>query len=441
MPKITKRVVDATPPTDKPTFVWDDQIKGFGLLVLPSGVKSYIYQYRSPEGRSRRATIGKHGPKWTAEQARKAAEKMQTAVRLGQDPLGEKQAQRNALTVEQLLDKYMESARFAEKAELTQTYDRGRIKRHLVPTLGKKFVDKLTAEDVRRAFASIRDGKTAIDVKTGYRGRAIVKGGEGAARMAIRLLRAAINWAKSEGLAKVNAAEGVKIGNDSTRDTILGTADQYAAMFRALDTMTNEKRLREAVADAIRVIALTGARRNEIAALKWSHVDLRAGVLVLPPNSHKTGHKTGKPKVIGLPAAAQAIIARQPTAGPDDFVFPPAHKRTKDGRPATTGPISLSKPWAMVRSEAGLPDGIGLHGLRHSMASHLAMNGAAAAEIMTALGHRQLSTAQRYIHWQQDARAALAEKAAAHVVAAMEPRKAGQGCVARLEKVRSNDQG
>ena len=68
----------------------------------------------------------------------------------------------------------------------------------------------------------------------------------------------------------------------------------------------------------------------------------------------------------------------------------------------------------------GLPEGIGLHGLRHSLASHMAMNGAEAAQIMTALGHRQLSTAQRYIHWAQDGRQALSERAASVMIAGLE---------------------
>ena len=79
----------------------------------------------------------------------------------------------------------------------------------------------------------------------------------------------------------------------------------------------------------------------------------------------------------------------------------------------------MSRPWRQIRKEAELPEGIGLHGLRHSLASAMAMNGAQAAEIMTALGHRQLSTAQRYIHWAQDSRAALAEKSAAHISLAL----------------------
>ncbi|RPI41354.1 MAG: DUF4102 domain-containing protein [Hyphomicrobiaceae bacterium] len=61
MSKITKRVVDAAAPRHDRYIIWDAEIKGFGLLVMPSGIKSYFYQYRTAEGRQRRATIGKHG--------------------------------------------------------------------------------------------------------------------------------------------------------------------------------------------------------------------------------------------------------------------------------------------------------------------------------------------------------------------------------------------
>src|SRR2546429_154394 len=47
MPKITKRVVDSAAPTDgKRLLLWDDELKGFGLLILPSGAKTYIANYR-----------------------------------------------------------------------------------------------------------------------------------------------------------------------------------------------------------------------------------------------------------------------------------------------------------------------------------------------------------------------------------------------------------
>ncbi|MEW8459903.1 MAG: tyrosine-type recombinase/integrase [Candidatus Thiodiazotropha endolucinida] len=406
MEKITKTLVEKSTPRLERYYIWDVEIKGFSLLVLPSGVKSFTYQYRSPSGRTRRTTIGKFSTTMTADLARKRAKSLRRAVEDGRDPLEEAKAEKNAITVHELLERYLESAKFAEKAETTQSVDRGRIARHLIPILGRKIAKKLKPDDIRRAYASIRDGKTACNIKTGVRGRARVTGGEGAARMAIRVLRSILNWAIDEGYISSNPAAGVKIGADGIRSTILESADQYRALFETLDRMETELRLRSPVADAIRVIALTGARRNEIAALRWTHVDLRTGVLTLPPSAHKTGKLTGKPRIIGLPAAAQAILARQTNGEDDDYVFPPA---------SGVGPVNLSKPWRKIRVEAKLPEGIGLHGLRHSLASHMAMQGAQAAEIMTTLGHQQLSTAQRYVHWVRDERAKLAEKAASHI--------------------------
>lgn len=409
MPKISKRVVDAAQPGPRPAYVWDVEIKGFGLQILPSGMKSYVYQYRTAEGRSRRATIGKHGD-WTPEQARETAEDWRELVRRGKDPLAEKQKRREAHTVAELLDEYLASPKFLEKAASTQPIDRGRVQRHLKPTLGNLIADMVKPDDVRRAFRAIADGKTAVDVKTKARGRAIVTGGEGAARGAIKLLRAVYTWAIEENLAAVNPAAVVSIGTDGQNDTILDDAKAYERLFRALEAMERERAIRPAVADAIRVIALTGARRNEIAGLKWRHVDLKANALILPPAEHKTGKKVGKPRVIGLPVAAQLIVARQPEGGPDDFVFLPAKG---------AGVLNLSKPWRAVRTKAKLPDGIGLHGLRHSMASHLAMDGAQGAELMQALGHRQISTTQRYLHFAEKAKARLAERAASTALAGL----------------------
>ena len=63
MPKISKRAVDAASPDPaRRYFLWDTELKGFGLLVLPSGVKSYVYQYGNQDGDSRRMTRGKPGP-------------------------------------------------------------------------------------------------------------------------------------------------------------------------------------------------------------------------------------------------------------------------------------------------------------------------------------------------------------------------------------------
>jgi integrase len=423
MPKITKRVVDAAHAQAQRYMVWDTELKGFGLLVLPTGVKSYRFDYRTPEGVHRRITIGRHGA-YTAEEARKKAEQYRQIVRDGGDPLGRKKTLREAPTISDVLDAYLASEDFANKAAITQSIDRGRIERHLRPLLGKRHAHLLTRQDITRAHAAIADGKTATDVKTRARGRAIVRGGPGAARMAIIILGVILNWAVREKHISENPARDVKLGPGGKRTTILEGSADYSRLFKTLDRMEQELRIRPQVADAIRLIALTGCRRGEAASLRWSHVDLKEGKLEIPAHSHKTGRKTGEPRVINLPTAAQTVIARQPKGGPHDYVFTPAR--------GEGGAIDLTHAWVRVRAEAKLP-AIGLHGLRHSLASHMAMNAASASEIMTALGHRQMATSQKYIHWAGDARQKLAERAAATALAGMAAATGKTGKVVKLK--------
>ncbi len=401
MPKLDRATIAGARPGKADIHIWDADIKGFGLCVYKSGVKAYVYQYRTPEDRTRRGVLGKVGPDFTLDQAIKKAKEWRRKIEDGGDPLCAIQSRKEALTVGEVLDLWVASAHFAEHTTETQSTNRGRILRHLKPTLGRHFVDRLGVEDCRKAFAAIRDGKTACDIKSDKpRGRITVRGGEGAARMAIRVLRSALKWAVIEGLAKDNPARLVNIGKDGERHILIRDKQEYAGLFRALDEMEQKHEIRAQAADAIRLVALTGARRNEIAALRWQYVDASARVLRLPPSAHKTGKHTGRDRVIGLPAAALAILAKQPQGEPEDLVFAPSKGE---------GVISLSPVWRKVRTKAKLPAGMVLHGLRHSMASLMAVQGAQAAQIMAALGHSQLSTAQRYIDLSRDARADLAE--------------------------------
>ena len=75
---LTKRAVDAAQPSAREWCLWDTEVKGFGLRVRPSGVKTYVACYRAGEGRQapiRRCTIGQHGAPWTPEQARREAKR------------------------------------------------------------------------------------------------------------------------------------------------------------------------------------------------------------------------------------------------------------------------------------------------------------------------------------------------------------------------------
>jgi len=429
MAKITKRAVDAALPSAKRYVLWDDALKGFGLLVLPSGVKSYVYNYRNAFNRERRMTIGKHGGGLTPDAARTLAEGFEREVAGGRDPLSDKRLARRALMVGDLLDAYLASESFAKKASSTKAIDTGRIERHLRPLLATAVLATLTTSDVERAHRAIRDGKTAVDMPSpAKRGRIRVAGGEGTARMAIRLLRAILSWGVKQNQvppAVAAVAKHVDVGRDGRRTTIVEDREAYVRLFRTIDRLSDaaslaegERLLAPVVADAIRVLALTGARRGEILNLRWSHVDIKGGLLNLPSEAHKTGRKTGEPRVIGLPALAGAIIDRQHRGHPNDLVFVPSRSGAR---------LDLTKPWRAICKAAAFPAGLGLHGLRHSLASHMAMEGAAASEIMAALGHRDLSTSQKYVHFAQDRRQALAEKAASGISAAYQESTARHG--------------
>jgi integrase len=390
-------------PEGSTKIIYDDEVVGFGLRVTPNGAKTFILRYRNARGAERKMKIGAF-PAWDAGSAREQAKDLyKTKINLGIDPLEEREAAREALTVGEVLDAYLKSAHFAGKAESTRAIDKGRLERHIRPLLGKKVVEELTHDQVARAFADIRDGKTAVGkVKTKRRGLARVTGGEGTARAAIRLFRAVLSWAVTEKKITENPAMGVKIGKDGVRELLLSPAE-YVSMFEAVDKLAAAGRIKASEADVVRLIALTGARRGEILGLRREHVNQKMARIELPPSRHKTGKATGERRLIDLPEEALAIIDRQPAG---EVVFP-------------IDPAGMTKAWNAVRAEAKLPANFGLHGLRHSVASHMAMGGAGASEIMTALGHKQLSTAQRYIHMADESRKRIALKAAGPALAAL----------------------
>lgn len=86
MPRLTKTYIQNTKPTDKRLFVWDTDVTGFGVKVMPTGVISFVFQYRTPEGKTPRVTIGKMDDALTVEQARQIAKDLSRDVLNGKDP-------------------------------------------------------------------------------------------------------------------------------------------------------------------------------------------------------------------------------------------------------------------------------------------------------------------------------------------------------------------
>lgn len=405
--RLTKRTVEAAKANGKPTFLFDSDLKGFGLKVMPSGVKTFIVEYRPGAGGrdtpKRRATLGRFGA-LAPDEARELAKGMLGRVHAGADPAADKAKARAELTVAQLCDLYLDEGCDTKKGTTVAT-DRGRIDRHIKPLLGKKRIGEVTRADVERFMRDVAAGKTAADVKTGKRGRAIVEGGKGTATRTVGLLGGIMSFAVARRLRPDNPVRGVKRYPDRKGETFLSAAELGrigAALADAEAAGANPSALA-----IIRLLAFTGARKSEIATLRWREVDLDRGYLRL--GDSKTGAK-----VVPIGAPAIEILSTVPRIeGGNGYVFP-----ASSGEGHFQG---TERVWRAVREAAGFPS-LRLHDLRHSFASVGLARGDALPVIGAILGHADVKTTSRYAHLADDPVKAAADQIARTVQAAFSGR-------------------
>jgi integrase len=402
--RITKQVVDSSLAEVKDYFIWDSDVKGFGVKVSPSAKKTYIVEYRTSGGRAgfkRRLTIGRHGSPWTAETARDEARKILGSVAHGEDPATAKQSLKRRMTISELCDQYAEFGCPLKKASTLAT-DVGRIKRHIKPLLGNRFVEELTRGDIMKFMQDITNGSTKLDEKTRRRGRSIVRGGKGTASRTVGLLGAIYTYAISCEVVESNPCRGIKRFPDKKCMRFL-SQQEIVRLGNALKKASEEGENEKAIA-IIKLLAFTGARKGEIEKLKWFEVDLDKHFLRFVDS------KTGQ-KIIPINQAAVAVIAAQKPREGNPFVFPADRS---DGFFE-----GLPKIWRRVRKMAGLED-VRIHDLRHSFASVAVAGGASLPIIGALLGHKDTATTQRYAHLSADPLRAASQAVADAIAIALE---------------------
>ena len=297
--------------------------------------------------------------------------------------------------------------------------DTSNLRRHVLPLLGARALKQLTPQNVARFGADVTAGRTAADVKTRKLGRAIVTGGKGVAARSTAVLGAMLAFAVRRGLVPSNPVTGVEVAKGEKMERFL-VEREVLALADALAVMEADVSLSPTMANAIRLLMLTGCRRDEVRSLRWAWVDFDRGCLRLPDS------KTGA-KVVPLAASALALLMsfdRSPT-----FVFPSSQS---DGHV-----VGLQKAWEKVRARATelareravaagepperAPDlsDVRLHDLRHSYASFAVADGAPLFMVGKVLGHRQTRTTEVYAHLHDDPLRAVADRTGAKIAEAM----------------------
>ena len=361
---LTKRAVDALPITDRETVYWDRDLPGFGVRVYPSGSKVYMIHMRSL-GKSRRVTIGHHG-QWSLEGARREAAKLIAQVKAGETPTraGANSPSANGPTVAELAERYMTDHVAVRCKPTTQTACRHILDRFLLPRFGGMRLSEVTPDHVAALHFRLHDKPIM-------------------ANQAVSLLSRLFYTAAKSGEAPAGGNPCRFIEKYPTRGRERFLSEQeFDRLGRVLAELETRGTVSTSAAAALRMLMLTGCRRNEIVTLRWEHVDLEHDELRL--RDAKTGARA-----VPLSPAAIRVLTALPRRPDNPWMFP--------GRVRGTRLRTLNASWMVVRKEAGLED-VRLHDLRHSFASRALALGESLPMIAKLLGHTQIQTTARYAH-------------------------------------------
>ena len=369
MPQLTKAVIDRSFHKESAYMVWDDTIKGFGCKIHPTK-KTFVYYFRSPTNKKfSYITIGVYGG-ITVDEARMQAKKFAHSVQIEKiDPRDIKNAKQietqQSITFEEFWQVFTEKYIKQHHKPSTINRDSSRIKLYILPFFGKKPITEINRSDI---FA-FKDSLSHV---------------KGTCTKCLRLLTTAFNQAELWEYIPLNTnpCKGVPKHPDNKMENYL-TDEQLGQVEKILlkrATMGTESSY---TINALRLIIYTGCRKGEILSLQWEEVDLVHSCLRLKDS------KTGK-RVIPLNDIAKGIVLSIEKKEDNPYVF--------CGEKSGTHLVNIQTAWQGIRMEAGIPH-VRIHDLRHSFASFAINNGGVnLIELKDLLGHRNITTTERYIH-------------------------------------------
>lgn len=357
--KLTKRVVEGiTPDPSKRIEMWDTDVTGLYVRVYPTGKKTYFLQYRNRQNISKKIKIGVHGS-ITMEQARETASKLSLSIHAGEDP-SVVCAPERAYTVHELGEEYLKLHAALNKRPKGYKEDEAVINDIIFMKFGNLRVDALSSFDLQKLHSDLKSTPYKAN-----RVRALLS----------KMFNLAIQW----GWCSDNPVKGVEKYQEYKRYRWLDD-EEVQRLYDVLDLYHNQS-----VANAIRLLLLTGSRRSEVLTATWDQFDLEKGVWT------KSAHTTKQKRMEHLPLSTIVleILKDMKIRSNSPFLFP----GKVPGKPLQ----EIKKGWDTIKKRAELWD-LRLHDLRHTHASHLVSSGLSLSIVGKLLGHTQASTTQRYAH-------------------------------------------
>ncbi len=379
--KLTKSVVDASKPAASEYEMRDTVTPGLMVRVMPSGHKTFMLSYRTNAGSKRRPKLGRVG-EITVEQARRIAQDLLAEARRGRDPSADRAANRAAPTVSELCDRFIQDYSIPKNRPRTVKGYAGLIKRKIKPQLGT-----LKVRDVTRSHVS----DLMVSMKATPR----------SANHMLCCLRKMMNVAEVWGYRDdgTNPCRHVPKYPENGRTRLLNDAE-VGRIFAYLDRAERERLEHPTLTLAIRLQFAFAARVSEILELRWEWIDFVHRRVIWPYS--KTGSMS-KP----LSGEALDLFSRAARA-PDAIYVVPALSRAD----LPLSYFTYSKGWCRVLERAGVPH-VGTHGIRHRAATEIANSVVPIKVGMQLTAHKTVSQFMQYVHTEDDAVRAAAERIAA----------------------------
>jgi len=367
--KLTKSLVDKSVTSDRDLWVWDTELKGFGLRVRQSGRKSYVVEYRPGDGGrgapKRRYTIGQHGSPWTPDTARKKAFEVLAEVMKGKDPAADRQKARHSDqdTAEHFVKAFIE--RYAKKQQRSWRETERTLFREFIPRFGKKKLKDISRRDIAQMVDQIMDRAPVM------------------ARRTFAYVRRFFNWCIEQGFMDVNPCTGLKPPpGGGERERILSD-DELAGIWRATESLDV---LWEAV---FKILLLTAQRKSEVIGMEWAEIDEKEMLWRIP------GRRTKNARAHEVPLTSQMleILHAVPRIEGSRYVFTTNGKQPMAGqsRVKTELDIAANNLWNKRFPSSGEPEEIPhwtTHDLRRTATTGMARLGVSPHVADAILNHK-----------------------------------------------------
>lgn len=344
----------------------DSSVPGLGVLVLPSGIRTWYLRYREPDGKQQTQKLGRDGI-INKTIARKQAVQILAEVAKGNAPGTARKERLKAPKMTELQAR-MEREHYATLRPKTVSNYEQIWRLHITPALGSKRVREVTREQVVELLGKLPPVQR---------------------NRVLQCLKAAFTMAEVWGMRPENTNPCRKIAKTTERIRKRYLSDdERERMLKTLDAMATTP-LRWRFAHLVRLLMLTGCRVGEICRARWEWIDSGYTVLVVPAERHKTGGKTGSDRVVHLSPPAAQILRELRERSESPWVI------AGDGDGHLVG---YQKLWLELMRDAKI-ENLKVHDLRHHWASvALTKAGLSLSQVGGLLGHASPSTTNRYAH-------------------------------------------